>query len=228
MRSPVRNFIFDLDGTLVDSLPGIEWSVDLALESCGIRKRPLALRAFIGPPIRGILARAAGTSDEPTLDRLEKAFREIYDRAGWRRTRCEKGVRPMLAELQARGCGLWVATNKPALATGRILDNLKLADYFRAVVSPDTRKPAYHSKQEMLSALMAGSGLDAGECLMVGDTRLDAEAAALAGIACALVPHGYGGSGDTPLPPACHRISGWNDLLMWGSIRAAAAAGAPR
>jgi phosphoglycolate phosphatase len=51
----VRHVIFDLDGTLIDSLPGIAWSVDVALRSCGLPPAERDLGPFIGPPVRDIL-----------------------------------------------------------------------------------------------------------------------------------------------------------------------------
>jgi len=213
----LRHVVFDLDGTLVDSLPGIQ----AALAEAGIPTRRRDLKALIGPPIRQILAELSGASNGPALDRLERAFRASYDSAGWRRTVCQKGAATMLRGLASRGVSLWLVTNKPAAATGRILGQLALAGFFTETVCRDSRVPAFESKAGMLMDLLRRRGLRPEETLMVGDTLEDARAAEAAGVACDLVPHGYGRGLDGPLPANCRRIRGWNELLPlpcgWGN-----------
>src|ERR1700733_5364416 len=80
--------LFDLDGTLVDSLPGIEFSVREAFSSCKLPLPKESLREMIGPPIRTILSQAGNVVGESGLDILERAFRASYDSDGWRKTVC--------------------------------------------------------------------------------------------------------------------------------------------
>jgi phosphoglycolate phosphatase len=190
--STLRHVIFDLDGTLADSLPGIAWSIDEALAACGLPPSSTELRPLIGPPIRSILATISGLEDGLALDRLEKAFRTSYDADGWRRTLCYAGVTELLRELQAEGVGLWIVTNKPARATGNILRELALESYFEEVVSRDSRSPAYGSKAEAAGDLIERRGLDRLECVFIGDTEEDLRAAAEIGVRCVIVSHGYG------------------------------------
>ncbi len=211
----MRNIIFDLDGTLVDSVPGIQWSVEVAMTSCGVARECPNLTSLIGPPIRSILAVAATTDDRAELDRLEKAFRASYDSDGWRRTICQAGVREMLDGLRSAGCTLWVATNKPAHATGLILRELALANWFQEIVSRDSVMPSFASKGAMLTDLLERRDLRREESILVGDTLEDCHAAAVAGIGCAVVPHGYGQEMDRELPAGSRRIAGWDELAAW-------------
>jgi phosphoglycolate phosphatase len=222
-----RHVVFDLDGTLVDSLPGIQWSVEAALAEAGIPMRHRNLKALIGPPIRQILAELSGVLNGPALDRLERSFRASYDSAGWRRTACQKGAATMLRGLAAQGVSLWLVTNKPAAATGRILGQLALAGFFTETVCRDSRAPAFESKAEMLMDLLRRRGLRSTETLMVGDTLEDARAAEAAGLACGLVPHGYGRGLDGPLPAHCRRIRGWSELLLECAARSETSFAAP-
>jgi phosphoglycolate phosphatase len=205
----VRHVIFDLDGTLIDSLPGIAWSVDVALRSCGLPPAERDLGPFIGPPVRDILAAVSGVTEPGLLDTLVCNFRYSYDSEGWRRSTCYAGVREMLLELRSSGEDLWVLTNKPALVTGRILGELKLDGFFREVACRDSRLPCFASKAEVLIDLLQRNRIGRAECLMVGDTVEDWRAAEAAGISCAIVAHGYGAR---LLPSGCRRIAGWHEL----------------
>jgi phosphoglycolate phosphatase len=110
----VRDFIFDLDGTLVDSLPGIQYSIDAALAPSQRCINDLSAR--IGPPIRSILQAATGASTKD-LDEMERLVRTSYDSEGWRKTVRYPGATEMLASLHARGSRLFIITNKPRRPT---------------------------------------------------------------------------------------------------------------
>jgi phosphoglycolate phosphatase len=209
-----RHVIFDLDGTLIDSLPGIEWSSRQALAACGAGPLSCDLRPLLGPPIRTVLAQATGIAAPSRLDAIERAFRVSYDSEGFRQSVCFPGTLEMLEQLSAAGACLWVATNKNRLATGKILSQLGIRRFFREVACPDSRTPAFSSKAEMLIDLVNRCALVPSECLMVGDTREDAAAARAAQMPCAILAHGYG---DVPEAGgnACHGFSGWHALLSF-------------
>jgi phosphoglycolate phosphatase len=195
-----ENFIFDLDGTLVDSLPGIEASVRVAISG------PVpGLRPLIGPPIREILRHLSVGLTEAELDGVAARFRRAYDAGGWRNTVLQTGAAEALAGIRARGWRAFLVTNKPALATSRILATLRIRRYFSSVWTRDSRTPAFGSKAEMIADLVARQGLDPARCVMVGDTAEDYLAATQTGIQARIVGNGYGASGD--VPAAC-RISG--------------------
>jgi len=211
-RMKLSNFFFDLDGTLVDSVPGIQWSMEAALRAAGIGTPCPDLRPHIGPPIRSILASVTGGAGA-MLDQLEAEFRESYDGEGWRRTALMPGAADIVAQLCRAGRDLWVVTNKPGLVSRLILRELGLLGFFREVLSRDSQTPAFANKGQILTNLLQRRCLDKAHSIMVGDTSEDCRAAAEAGIACVLVPHGYGGGLNDPLPDCCRRIAGWSELL---------------
>jgi phosphoglycolate phosphatase len=176
-------FIFDLDGTLVDSLPGIAWSIDCAFTDCSLPRPSCDLGKYLGPPIRNILAAISGISDPDKLNRLEYAFRRSYDSEGWRKTRCFKGVPDLLEQLQMNGAELYLVTNKPPHVTARILGELNLADFFEEVAC----RGSHGSKADVLAALLERRHLAPDDGLMVGDTQEDSAAAAAAGMPCRIV-----------------------------------------
>lgn len=209
-----RHIVFDLDGTLVDSFPGIEWSFRQALTACGAGPLSCDLRPMLGPPIRTIFSQATGISNAHRLDAIERAFRGSYDTGGWRQSACFAGTTDVLDRLSAAGASLRVATNKTGLASGKILAQLGIDGFFREVVCLDSRTPLFSSKAEMLSDLVERHALAPSECLMVGDTGEDAAAASAAGIDCALMAHGYGALPEGGIN-GCRILSGWNELLSF-------------
>ena len=186
-----RNLFFDLDGTLVNSLPGIEFSVREAIERCGIPTVDVSLAGCIGPPIRTILGRLTGQTAS-SLDRLEREFRASYDSLGWRQTVLYPHAAEVLRELQESGKRLFLVTNKPAAVTSRILSAALIKSHFTGVLARDSRHPVFGSKAEMLACLVREYALTLTASLMIGDTQEDIDAAGEAGIAAIAVTYGYG------------------------------------
>lgn len=184
--------LFDLDGTILDSLPAIEASVCAAFVACDLPVPGGSLRELIGPPIRMILGKAGKITDETTLDALERAFRIDYDSTGWQRTICFPGAAHVLQTMHQRGHRLFVASNKPQQVSLRILEKEQLLDVFEAVVTRDSRSPAYAGKEEMIRSLLTERDIALENCVMVGDTIEDAQAAAAVGIRFVYMAHGYG------------------------------------
>ncbi len=187
-----RNILFDLDGTLLDSLPGIEYSVRTAFTECGLPQRHDNLRELIGPPIRTILARAGEIEDSVQLDALEKAFRGSYDRDGWSKTVCFPDTSRILRLMHERQHRLFVVSNKPRHIALQILESEDILHLFETIQTRDSRLPAYSGKEEIIKALLAQHQIAPEDCLMVGDTMEDAKAAVATEIKFAYMAYGYG------------------------------------
>ncbi len=190
--SKITELIFDLDGTLVDSISGIGSSLGEAFLSVG-RQMPLAdLRAAIGPPIGIIARRLEPELSDDELVQIERYYRSNYDSDGWRRTPLFPGVAETLQACRKRGYRLFVVTNKPRIPTKKILQYLELESLFEEIVTRDSRSPAYASKAEMLQELLEKHALTLETTVMVGDTMEDCEAAQVHHFPFIYVTYGYG------------------------------------
>jgi len=207
-----RCIFFDLDGTLLDSLPGIEYSVRAAFECCHFPPPEVDLRCIIGPPIRTILSQIGGVEDAGTLDALEQAFRASYDSEGWRKTVCYPGANRVLKVLHAQRHRLFVVSNKPRHISLRILEAVGIVDFFECVVTRDSRTPAYSGKAEMTNALMDVRLIAPENALFMGDTMEDAEAAWAVGIRFGYMAHGYG---EIPVNSSVPVDFRFDDFAQW-------------
>jgi phosphoglycolate phosphatase len=204
-------FFFDLDGTLLDSLPGISFSIEQAFTACGLPMPALDLGEVIGPPIRTILALASTHATDSDLNLLERAFRTSYDSEGWQKTLLFPGSSPMLHEACVLGIWLFVVSNKPRHIAVKILEREGVLSLFTDVVTRDSSDPPYRSKAQMMEHLLRVFQLDAARCIMIGDTAEDAIAAAEMLVPFAWMAHGYG-----TIPPSLDvalRINSFPELL---------------
>lgn len=215
MTLPPLCLLFDLDGTILDSLPGIEYSVGAAFRARGCELFHADLRSVIGPPIRNILARAGEVKNTETLDGLEREFRKSYDSEGWQKTVCYPNAKDALGALRTRGHRLFVVSNKPQHISLRILEREGLLGLFEAILTADTRTPKFSGKAEMLHALLARYGISPAECILVGDTMEDADAAAGECIRFVFMTHGYGELIESPIQPIACKADSFSQLLAW-------------
>lgn len=164
--------MFDLDGTLVDSLPDIAAALNRTLEHAGHAPLPAAqIAGYVGDGAARLLQRAlpAGTPPE-TLEELGAHFRAVYARHLHDQTRAYPGLEPVLARL-ARSMPLAVLTNKPSVLARPLLAGLGLERYFADVVGDGdgfARKPdpaaghwllQRHGVDDPRRALVVGDGL---------------------------------------------------------------------
>ena len=213
MNLQIPQFVlFDLDGTLVDSLPGIAYSVNQACRIVGINAPEADLRSLLGPPIRTIFSRLLDTDDAFLLDKLQAAFRASYDGEGWRKSSCFENVPEVLEALKADGHRLFVVSNKPLHIATRVLQSEGILGLFEKIYTQDSRRPHYISKTEMIEGFLSDYSVFPSQCLMVGDTMDDITAAAETQVAAAFMQHGYG---EVPSDfPVTFRLRSFSDFLV--------------
>ena len=184
--------VFDLDGTLVDSVPDLAAAVNAALAEQGAAPLGEAeVQRMVGDGAAALASRALAArglpSDDP--DFLAR-FLACYEAAPTARTRPYAGVVDTLAALQAAGCRLAVCTNKPSAATRLVLAGLGLDRFFGAVLGGDSTPWKKPDGRHLLAAVEA-LGARPREAAMIGDNENDAAAAKAAGIPLVLVTYGY-------------------------------------
>ncbi len=184
--------IFDLDGTLVDSLPGIAASLNRALAASGLAAHPpAAVRGFIGDGARMLARRAApATWAEPRVAELEAAFKGDYALTWHLGTTPFRGVGALLAAAAAAGHPLAVLSNKPHPFTVTMVDALFPDGGFACALGHQAGralKPDPAGALEIAAAL----GLAPADCWLVGDSTMDIETARRAGMGSIGVTWGY-------------------------------------
>jgi phosphoglycolate phosphatase len=209
-----ENFIFDLDGTLVDSLDGIEASVAEALRICFPDREIPNLREQIGPPIGKMFARMFPDLDFAEIEKLVAVFRRHYDDEGCVLSRLYPGVEETLATLSARGSKLFVLTNKPQHATRVILEQNSILRFFTEVVSPDTTTPPFSVKTEAAQALGERWRLAPATTALIGDGRDDCAAARASGFAFILAKYGYGAAALDGSAEAVAALNTFSEILF--------------
>lgn len=197
MRFPKPDMVlFDLDGTLVDSVPDLAYSVDAMLEETGLPKRgEEKVRRWVGDGLERLIERALtddmdAKPDGELFDRAWPVFMDIYADNACRRTRFYDGVENGLAFLKEHGINLGCVTNKREQFTRILLKTLGIYDDFGIVVSGDTLP---QKKPHPLPLLHAAGHFNARpeHSLMVGDSFSDVQAARAAGFRMLCVSYGY-------------------------------------
>lgn len=196
------NVIFDLDGTLIDSAPDIHATANKVLASEGLGLLDLAtVRGFVGrgvPHLVGRLLAAHGITDPARQARMIDGFNRHYvSSVGL--TRPYPNVVPALDRLRARGDRLAICTNKPVAPARAILAHLGLLDHFATVIGGDSQP---ERKPDPAPLWAARHALGEGPAVYVGDSEIDAECAAAAGVPLILYLHGYRHAPAGTLPHA--------------------------
>jgi phosphoglycolate phosphatase len=210
--SDYKFLIFDLDGTLVDSVPDLAFTIDRTLLDLGFNPAgEVRVRDWLGNGASKLVERAlrfAGADVAKTHERGLAVFMGHFNEQFTSRSRLYSGVLEALPALVAKGRMLAICSNRPSHLIKPLLDHLHIGDYFSAWVGGDdlpVKKPdpapLLHTAKKM--------GALPEDCLVVGDSINDVYSARSARMAVAAVNYGYNYGED---------ISASHPDLMIGSI----------
>jgi phosphoglycolate phosphatase len=193
----VRAVLFDLDGTLLDTVPDLHAAVCAMLADLGRPALPEeAVRSYVGRGIANLVKRALAGSldvaedDAPAPPDALASFRRHYARENGRRTQFFPGVREGLEAIRAAGLPMAVITNKAEAFTRPLLEMTRLAEFFSVVVSGDNL-PRHKPDPMSLVWACGRLGVSPADALFIGDSVNDFLAARAACCRVFLLPYGY-------------------------------------
>ena len=202
--------VFDLDGTLVDSLPDLRAALNKMLDGMGRGELTAdEVRRIIGDGTHALVKRAlAATGTITDLEAAHRQFLKLYEAAPAKLSRLYPGVEATLKSLRDSGARLAICTNKPQAATMAVLEGFRIARYFDAVLGGDAvpfRKP---DPRHLLAAIER-LGATTNDAVMIGDNENDYAAARAAGIPVILMRYGY-----LRVPPETLAPDAWLDRFL--------------
>jgi len=201
--------LFDLDGTLVYSHPGIFAGIRHALREMG-RDEGMAteetLRKCVGPSLVYSFTHFFGMNEEDAKQ-ATAIYRAQYSKTGLYKSAPIEGAIEALKALKEKGYVLAMATSKPGVFAEKIAEYFDFAKYFTVLVGCglDGSLP---TKADVIEEVVRRLGAEKEKCLMVGDRKHDVEGAKIAGVDCVLLNVGYAEAGEADL---CQPTYEWQD-----------------
>jgi phosphoglycolate phosphatase len=182
--------LFDLDGTLTYSHPGIHGCFRYALQQLGLPEPTMEqLGKCIGPSLMYSFQNYFGL-DEETARLATAKYRERYAVEGWAENAPIEGALETLKALKQAGYKLAMATSKPLIYASKIAAKFGFSEYFDTEVGSGI-DGSFPTKASVIAEVMRRLNVRADECLMVGDRHHDADGAKENGMDCVLLKVGY-------------------------------------
>jgi phosphoglycolate phosphatase len=209
------HLLFDLDGTLTDSFPGISQSVNHALVDVG--REPVSdaqLRPLVGAPLRTIFNTLLGPADLVVMKRVIATYRARFDEVGIFENRVFPGIPEALAGFRTSGHTLQVVTARSAASARHVVRHFALEGYFEAVHGPEAADHAC-DKADLVLAALRTKGASADEAVMIGDRGDDIRAARAHGVRAIAVRWGYGAPPEIAAAEPHFVAETLADLVAW-------------
>lgn len=207
----IKLVIFDLDGTLVDSLTELAAAVNHVRRVLGLSQFAEGeVRSMLGAGSQRLIEKAFPKAGPAELERAYEAYLSYSETHLLTSTQLYPGVRDTLSELMKKGIHMAIISNKHSRLSRSLLQRLGVDTYFSAILGPDShpfRKPSPKSIQKLLDDL----GIDASKGVIVGDSASDILAGKSAGVVTVGCSYGYGDASE--LANADYLISSLPELL---------------
>jgi phosphoglycolate phosphatase len=209
------SLLFDLDGTLVDSLPGICGSINDALIQVG--RSPIAesaARAFVGKPLASVFEALLESTELALVEQAVTAYRHRFDRSGISEGCLFPGVEGMLRTLDAEGYSLRIVTAKPSAVARQVLTCFGIERFFDDVHGP-TLDDRHVDKAHLVLAALQASDSRPDEAVMIGDRADDVLAARAHGVQAVAAAWGYGSRAELVAAGPAYVACTIAELLAW-------------
>ena len=222
---PTCSVLLDLDGTLVDSQPGILASCTAALRALGHEPGEIHdIKRVIGPPLEEVLTFLLQPYGDDRIDEAVLAYRQHYGEIGLFGSELYPGIGGSLKAMQQAGLRIYLATSKREVFARRILEHLKLTTCFDGIHG-SVPGGALDHKPELLAYVVSEHGISPAHGLMVGNRRHDISGAHAVGMRSLGVLWGYGTRDELETAGADRLIESTADLAptvlsMLGRIQA--------
>jgi len=199
MSRPYTAVLFDLDGTIVDSAPGITATLAATFEQMGLPvPSPAELVAYVGPPILDSF-RDLAHFDQKTSERALNIYRKIYLQTGVFDATVYPGLTDVLNRIHDAGIPISLATSKPERPARLVLEHYDLVRYFDEITGASEDEVRSRKADVVAEALrrLRESGADLARPVMIGDRIHDVEGAREHGVPTIYVSWGYGAPAET-------------------------------
>ena len=203
--------LFDLDGTLTDSMEGVIRSAQYMQEKMGLEVWDFDdLRFMVGPPLIESFTKELAMPFAEAEKGIE-VFRERYSTIGLFENKVFPGIVEMLETLQAKGKRMAVATSKKEDLAVRILEHFDIAKYME-VIGGDMREAGRDNKAKVIDYVLETMQAKKDDVIMVGDRKFDIVGAHAIGIPCIAVEWGYGDRAEFEAHDADYIVSTTEDV----------------
>ena len=213
MNTAPAVLFFDMDGTLIDSEPGIVGGIVHTFERLGQLLPSMdQLRGWIGPPLRDSFHERFG-GDEVMVEQALAMYRERYDTVGWTEHSVFAGIAEVIPALRAAGHRLAVVTSKNERFARRIVEHLPFGDCFEEVVGASD-DGARRFKPDLVAEALKRMQVLPQACVMIGDRRMDIEGARAHGMRSIGVLWGFGDEAELTRAGADELVRAPSELLQ--------------
>ncbi len=209
----VRNIIFDLDGTLIDSVKDIINCLKKSFSENNIKYMIQDERVLIGPSLSDMIDMVSPNLSNCQKEKLINKFKKFYDNSDYENTSLIRGVRELLDELKEMKINIYISTSKRLVPTKRILKKLNMESYLKGAFTIDFNNGKLMGKTEVTKYIINKFKFKRNQTICVGDTESDIIAASKNGLRSVIFLNGYGNREDIFKSKPTYTINKMLDLI---------------
>jgi len=188
----ITDVLFDFDGTLVDSAPCILRCYQLVFQQLNIQPQIAITDDIIGPPLMDTLISLTGINEQEEINVMAELFKSFYDEQAATETLPYPNILSVLEHLKSENINLYIATNKRAVPTMKVIDYLGWRDFFISIRSIDQLEPERCNKSSLIGDMLEQHNITVDTAVYIGDKQDDFIAANVNNLPFLAASWGYG------------------------------------